>query len=63
MFGFLGFSIKHVDASVRVHGYMTKRGTYVSPHYRSDPDHFRYNNYSSKGNYNPYTGKKGYRNW
>ncbi len=50
------------NASVRVKGYTTKRGTYVAPSHRSSPDRVKYNNYSSKGNSNPYTGKKGYAN-
>ncbi len=58
-FGFAGTS----EAVTRVRGYTTKRGTYVAPSYRSSPDRVKYNNYSSKGNYNPYTGKKGYKNW
>lgn len=47
---------------VRVKGYVTKNGTYVAPHYRSSPDSSRYNNWSSQGNYNPYTGKQGTQN-
>lgn len=31
----------------------------MAPHYRSTPNSSRYDNYSTKGNYNPYTGKKG----
>jgi hypothetical protein len=46
------------DQSVR--GYTRKDGTYVAPHYRSDANQHRYDNYGSKGNYNPYTGEKGY---
>ncbi|MCX6757960.1 MAG: hypothetical protein NTZ44_03725 [Candidatus Nomurabacteria bacterium] len=60
LFGFMAISLNTADASVRVRGYTTKRGTYVAPSYRSNPDSSRYNNYSTKGNYNPYTGKKGY---
>lgn len=45
--------------SVYVHGYLKKDGTYVAAHYRSKPDGNFYNNWSTKGNYNPYTGKKG----
>lgn len=63
LLGFLGVNISHADALVRVHGYTTKRGTYVAPHYRSNSNSVKYDNYSSKGNYNPYTGKKGYVNW
>lgn len=42
-----------------VKGYFKKDGTYVQPHYRSKADGNPYNNYSTKGNYNPYTGAKG----
>jgi len=46
-------------AAVYVHGYTRKDGTYVAPHYRSDPDSSKLNNWSTKGNTNPYTGKEG----
>ncbi|NRD78467.1 hypothetical protein HPT25_13955 [Bacillus sp. BRMEA1] len=49
----------HVNASVYVHGYYRKDGTYVRPHYRSDPDGNFNNNWSTKGNINPYTGEEG----
>ena len=41
-----------------INGYTRKDGTYVAPHYRSDPDGNPYNNYSYPGNVNPYTGKR-----
>lgn len=44
-------------AKVYVNGYYRKDGTYVAPHYRSDPDGIVTNNYSYPGNYNPNTGK------
>ena len=47
----------NVDAAVRVDGYVRKDGTYVAPHYRSNPDGNPYNNWSFPGNTNPYTGK------
>lgn len=40
-------------------GYMRRDGTYVDPHYRSTPDGNRFNNWSSQGNINPYTGRQG----
>lgn len=43
-------------------GYIKKNGTYVAPHFKTAPDKSRYNNFSTKGNTNPYTGKKGYKN-
>jgi hypothetical protein len=44
---------------VHVKGYHRKDGTYVAPHYRSAPDENFSNNWSTKGNVNPYTGKPG----
>ena len=41
------------------HGYTRKDGTYVTPHYSTNPDSTKLNNWSTKGNYNPYTGKAG----
>ena len=40
-------------------GYVTKAGTYVAPHFQTAPNQTKLDNYSSKGNVNPYTGKKG----
>jgi hypothetical protein len=42
-----------------VRGYVKKNGTYVQPHHRTRPDRTQANNYSAKGNVNPYTGKPG----
>lgn len=52
-------SPKSVDAISRVRGYTTSRGTYVAPHYRSTPNRTKIDNWSTKGNYNPMTGKAG----
>ena len=46
-------------ASTKVKGYTKKNGTYVAPSYRSSPNSNKYDNYSTKGNYNPYSGKIG----
>lgn len=51
----------HADAANRVKGYQKKNGTYVQPHQRSTPNHSKVDNWSSDGNYNPYTGTKGTR--
>ncbi len=48
-----------VFADTYVKGYYKKNGTYVAPHYRSSPNSYTYDNYSAKGNTNPYTGKQG----
>jgi hypothetical protein len=50
------------SSSHAVRGYTTKRGTYVAPHRQTNPDHTQRNNYSTKGNVNPSTGKAGTRN-
>lgn len=42
-----------------VRGYTRKDGTYVKPHYRTSPNSTRNDNYSTKGNINPYTGEYG----
>lgn len=48
--------------SHNVRGYTKKNGTYVAPHEQTNPNRTRKDNYSHKGNYNPYTGKKGRKN-
>jgi hypothetical protein len=45
--------------STRVRGGFTKQGTYRQPHARTSPNHSKMDNYSTKGNTNPYTGKSG----
>lgn len=51
-----------VFAQVQVHGYTKRDGTYVAPHERTAPNHTVLDNYSTKGNVNPYTGKPGTKN-
>ena len=46
-------SIEHV------HGYTTKSGTQVGSYDRTSPNHTRNDNWSTKGNVNPETGKAG----
>ena len=48
-------------SATHVHGYTKKDGTYVEPHQRSTPDKKFENNYTTKGNQNPSTGKDGSR--
>lgn len=45
---------------VTVGGYSRSNGTYVAPYVRTAPDSSRLNNYSTKGNINPYTGQEGH---
>lgn len=46
-------------ATTHVRGHVTRRGTYVAPHVRTNRNHSRADNWSTKGNVNPYTGKRG----
>lgn len=47
---------------VRVRGYIRSDGTYVPPHVRSSPNGSTLDNWSTKPNYNPYTGQQGTQN-
>jgi hypothetical protein len=42
-----------------VSGYYRSNGTYVNGYQRSEPNYTVRDNYSYKGNYNPYTGSTG----
>lgn len=42
-----------------VNGYIKQDGTYVAPSYATNPNSTKLDNYSTKGNLNPYTGKEG----
>lgn len=53
--------VSPVSAYVRVRGYTRNSGTYVAPHYRSNSNFTRYDNWSTRGNVNPYTGRRGSR--
>lgn len=48
-------------SDIYVRSYIKKDGTYVDGHFRTAPNNSFYDNYSTKGNYNPYTGKAGYK--
>lgn len=48
-------------ADHHVNGYTTNRGTYVEPHYQTNPNSTRLDNYETRGNYNPHTGAYGTR--
>lgn len=50
------------QSSQYVPGYFRADGTYVPGYYRTVPDNSPYNNYSTRGNVNPYTGRPGYVN-
>ncbi|CAA0233749.1 hypothetical protein V2605_04855 [Tenacibaculum maritimum] len=44
----------------KVKGYYRKDGTYVKPHYRTNRNNTNRDNYTTKPNVNPHTGKRGY---
>ena len=54
--------ISNIAYADYVNGHYRKDGTYVNGYHRSSPNGNPYDNYSTKGNVNPYTGKKGYKN-
>lgn len=47
------------QGSHSVRGYVKKDGTYVAPHMQTNSNSTRVDNWSSKPNVNPYTGKVG----
>ena len=57
----LAFPIS-TTAQVSVRGYFRSNGTYVQPYVRSAPNNTTADNWSTKGNVNPYTGKNGTAN-
>lgn len=42
-------------------GYTTQRGTYVAPSHATNPNNTQMDNYTTRGNVNPYTGAIGTR--
>ncbi|CAN5692349.1 hypothetical protein BH09PSE5_BH09PSE5_12160 [soil metagenome] len=56
----LSFSgVTHAKGSHAIKGHVTKSGTYVAPTRATNPNKTRADNYSSKGNVNPSSGKAG----
>ncbi len=60
---FVGLTFFSVSAEARttsVKGYYKpSTGRYVAPHYKTTPNQTKFDNFSTKGNFNPFTGKKG----
>jgi len=42
-----------------VRGHVRSDGVYVAPHVRTNPNSTKLDNWSTQGNYNPYSGKTG----
>ena len=49
------------SSSHGVQGYTRNDGSYVQPHYRTNPNSTQMDNYGTRGNSNPYTGSYGTR--
>jgi hypothetical protein len=54
-----GFSTPSSGGSHSVSGHVRKDGTYVQPHRATNQNQTQRDNWSSKPNVNPYTGKPG----
>jgi hypothetical protein len=55
-------TIYSTNSNVRYqNGYIKNNGTFVDPHYKTDNNNSNWDNFSTKENYNPYTGNSGSR--
>lgn len=54
-----GYGTGSSSQSESVDGYTRKDGTYVEPYKRTKANNTDDDNYSTRGNYNPWTGKTG----
>lgn len=59
----LALSTSLAFADTYVNGYYRSNGTYVAPHYRSDANHTKADNWTTRGNVNPHTGEAGTRTY
>lgn len=58
--GLLSFSSLAQARVTKVHSYYKpSTHTYIQSYYKTSPNKTKLDNYSTKGNYNPYTGKWG----
>jgi hypothetical protein len=57
----LAIGISSAEARYQTGYYKPSTGKYVSGHFKTNSNSTRWDNYSTKGNINPYTGKKGYK--
>lgn len=53
------YSNSSSGSSHSVSGYTRKDGTYVAPSHATNPNGTKHDNWTTKGNVNPYTGKEG----
>jgi hypothetical protein len=59
--GGYGYGTGSNSNSNYVNPYVTRNGNSVQGHYRTNPNTSTYDNYGTRGNYNPYTGRVGRR--
>ena len=59
-FSFSSFSQSKSSSDVYVKSYTRSNGTVVKGYYRTAPNSTNRDNFTTRGNVNPYTGKKGY---
>lgn len=52
-------ALSAIAASHATRSYTKKNGTHVQRSHATNPNHKKSDNYSQKGNVNPYTGKNG----
>ena len=50
---------RNSSAPVHVRSYVRRDGHYVRPYVRTAPNNTKFDNWSTRGNINPYTGKAG----
>jgi hypothetical protein len=55
----LSWTTANAQAPLYYNGYTKQNGNYVAPHYQTAPNNNPYDNYSTRGNVNPYTGQPG----
>lgn len=55
----LMLSIVPIAHATHVRGHYRSNGTYVAPYNRTRANYTKIDNYSTRGNYNPYTGRRG----
>lgn len=57
-------SVSSAKAYVRVRSYYKpSTGRYVQSYYRTNYNYTKLDNFSTRGNYNIFTGSKGYKSW
>jgi len=58
-YGLGGYHSSYHTSDHVVSGYYRKNGTYVNSYHATNPNGTRNDNYSTRGNINPYTGEPG----